>query len=45
MILGEDLSSKTARNIVAEKGQIGILHKLWKWAKQVLTQEELKNMF
>jgi hypothetical protein len=26
------------------KGQIGSLHKLWDWAKGVLTQEELNNM-
>jgi len=31
--------------MAAEKGQIEVLHKLWDLAKDVLTQEDLKNMF
>ena len=27
----------------AEKGQLAILNKLWDWAKEVLTGEELNN--
>jgi len=29
--------------MAAEKGQIELLHKLWEWAEEVLTQEELNN--
>ena len=28
-----------------ENGENELLHKLWKWAKEVLTPEELKSMF
>jgi hypothetical protein len=31
--------------MAAVKGRIEVLHKLWEWAKEVLTQEELSNMF
>ena len=31
--------------MAAEKGQLEMLHKLWEWAEEVLTQEELNNMF
>jgi len=31
--------------MAAEEGQIGVLHKLREWAKQLLTQEELNKMF
>ena len=29
--------------MTSENGQIKLLHKLWEWAKEVLTQEELNN--
>ena len=28
----------------AENGKLEIVHKLWEWAKEVLTQEEVNNM-
>jgi ankyrin repeat protein len=31
--------------MAAHRGQIEILHKLWNWANEVPTQEELNNMF
>jgi hypothetical protein len=31
--------------MASKKGQIEVLHKLWEWAKKLVTQEELKNMF
>jgi hypothetical protein len=29
--------------MVAEKGQLEVLHKLWEWAKEALTPEELNK--
>ena len=29
--------------MAAGKGELVLLHKLWEWAKEVLTQEELNN--
>ena len=31
--------------MAAKKGQLEVLKTLWEWAKRVLTQENLKNMF
>ena len=31
--------------MAAENGQIEVLNTLWEWAKELLTQEELNNMF
>jgi len=42
MFLGKDYFKKTAWHMAAEKDQTEVLHKLWDWAKEVLTQEELK---
>ena len=36
---------KTGWHIAAKNGQIELLHKLWEWAKEVLTPAELNNMF
>jgi ankyrin repeat protein len=45
LLLGKDGNGMTAWHITVKKGQIELLHKLWEWAKEVLTQEELNNMF
>ena len=31
--------------MAAEKVEIEVLQNLWEWAKEILTQEELNNMF
>jgi hypothetical protein len=31
--------------MASQKGQIEVLHKEWEWAKDVLTPEELDNVF
>jgi hypothetical protein len=30
--------------VASQYGKLDILHKLWEWAKDVLTQEELNNI-
>jgi len=44
MFIVEDEFERTPWHMAAEKDQIELLHKLWEWAKVVLTQEELNNM-
>jgi len=34
-----------AWHIAAYSGHIEVLHKLWEWAREVLTPEELKKCF
>jgi len=31
--------------MAAENGQIELLHTLWEWAKEILTLDELNNIF
>ena len=31
--------------MASENGQIEVLKKLWEWAKEVLTSEEIQSMF
>jgi hypothetical protein len=33
----------TAWHLASQEGHLKVLNKLWKWANQVLTQEDLKN--
>jgi len=44
MFLAKGEYGMTAWHMASEKSQIEKLHKLWDWAKEELTQEELKNM-
>jgi len=45
MFIAKDKFEKTAWYMAAEKGQLEVLHKLWEWAKELLTQEEIKYVF
>ena len=45
MFVAKEKCKRTAWHMGAGKGQIDILHKLWDWAKKVLTKGELNNMF
>jgi len=42
-ILALESNGKIALHMAAEKDQLELLHIVWEWAKQVLTQEELNN--
>jgi ankyrin repeat protein len=44
MFLDKDEYQITAWHVAARNGQIEILHKLWDWAKEVLTQKELNKL-
>jgi hypothetical protein len=44
MFLAKDKFQMTACHMAVGRGQIEVLHKLWEWAKEVLTQEELNYM-
>jgi hypothetical protein len=41
LFLAKGRYETTPWDMVTEKGQIELLHKLWEWAIEVLTQEEL----
>ena len=43
MFLATDESKRTAWYMALEEGHIELLHKLWAWANEVLTPEELKT--
>ena len=43
MLLGIDKFGTTAWHIAAERGNSEILQKLWEWAKENLTTEEINN--
>jgi len=43
MFLDNGAYQRIAWNMAAVKGQVEVLHKIWDWAKEVLTQEELKT--
>jgi len=45
LFLANDKFEKTAWYMTSEKTQIEKLHKLWDWAKEVITQEVLTNIF
>jgi hypothetical protein len=40
MLLAKDKYERTVWHMATKCGQIVVLHKLWDWAKKVLTQEE-----
>jgi hypothetical protein len=44
MFLAKDGDESSRWHMVAKEGQIEVLHKVWEWAKWVLTQEELKHI-
>jgi len=41
LLLAHNYVRNTAWHVAAEKGQLAMLHKLWEWAKYVLTRVEL----
>ena len=43
MLLGTDKDGKTAMHYAATWGNSDILQKLWEWAKENLTREEINN--
>jgi hypothetical protein len=43
--LANDNDERTVWHIAAERGNLDVLHKLWDWAKEVLTPQDLKEMF
>ena len=43
MLLGTDNYGKTAWHRAAKRGNSEILQKLWEWAKENLTPEEINN--
>jgi hypothetical protein len=45
LLLAQNYFTHTAWQVAAKEGQLEVLKTLWEWAKNVLTQEELKNMF
>jgi len=45
LLLAQNYDSYTAWHFAAKNGQLELLRKLWEWAKEVLTQEKLNNMF
>ena len=45
MFLANDIWCRTAWHVAAEKGKLEELRKLWEWAKELLTPEELNNNF
>ena len=46
MFLAKDAWGRTAWYVAAEYNKLDTLHKLWEWANEVLTPEELyNNMF
>jgi len=44
MFLGKGDFVMTAWHMAVYEGQIEVLQKLWEWAKEVLTQEDLNDM-
>ena len=44
LLLAQNYVRHTGWLMAAEKGHIEVLDKLWEWAKEVLTQEELNSM-
>ena len=43
MLLGTDCEGRTVCHVAAEEGKPEILHKVWEWAKEKLTTEEINN--
>jgi len=44
MFFAEYNFRRTAWHIVGINGQLDLLHKLWDWAKEVLTKDKLRKM-
>jgi hypothetical protein len=45
LLLDQNYVRNTAWHVAAQRGQIEVLKSLWEWAKKVLTNDELNNMF
>jgi hypothetical protein len=45
MFLANDIWSRTAWHVAAVKDKLQELRKLWEWAKEILTPQELNNKF
>jgi len=43
LLLGTDQYGTTAWHIAAERGNSEVIQKLWEWAKENLTTEEINN--
>ena len=43
MLLGTDTEGRTAWHTAAKRGNSEILQKIWDWAKENLTKEEINN--
>jgi len=43
LLLGTDERGWTAWHLAAENGNLELLHKLWEWAQEKLTTEEIKK--
>ena len=43
MLLGTDNEGRTSWHLAAEKGFVGVLHKMCEWAEEKLTTEKIKN--
>jgi endo-1,4-beta-D-glucanase Y len=43
LLLGKDKRRETAWNLAAEKGNVEVMQKIWEWAEEKLTREEIKN--
>lgn len=42
LLLAQDYGRYTVWHVAADNGQLEVLHKVWQWAREVLTQEEFK---
>lgn len=45
MLLAKDVWERTAWHMAAEKGKLGVLDILLKWAKELQTLEDINNKF
>jgi ankyrin repeat protein len=45
MFLSKNTNERTAWHMAIEEGQTELLHKLWAWAEDLQTPEDLKTMF
>jgi quinol monooxygenase YgiN len=43
LLLGTDNDGRTAWHLAPERGHSDLLHKIWEWAEEKLTAEEMNN--
>jgi endo-1,4-beta-D-glucanase Y len=43
LLLGTDKRRETAWKLAVERGNVEVVHKIWEWAQEILTTEEIQN--